>query len=124
VEKSGASVARVIAGGNFGSSLRLKLELPDQPPSKITAFGRLAGRRYAILAFCESSDYVSGVQTQKRRPVQREPIVLNLDRCRKFVELLERRVDNKSDSLPSVLRKEIPLYRSWRPDRYPGRSFW
>jgi hypothetical protein len=42
VEKSGASVARLIAGGNFGSSLRLKLELPDQPPSKITASGRLA----------------------------------------------------------------------------------
>jgi len=47
---------------------------------------------------CESC-YVFGVQTPKRRPVQRERIVLNLDRCRKFVELLERRVDNKSDPL-------------------------
>jgi hypothetical protein len=55
--------------------------------------------QYAILAFSESSDYVSDVQTPKCRPVQRERIVLNLDRCRKFVELLERRVDNKADPL-------------------------
>jgi hypothetical protein len=53
------------------------------------------GRQYAILAFSESSDYVSDVQTPKRRPVQRERIVLNLDRCRKFVELLERRVETR-----------------------------
>ena len=50
------------------------------------------GRRSALPAFSEPSDYVSGVQTPKRRSVKRERIVLNLDRCRKFVELLERRV--------------------------------
>jgi hypothetical protein len=69
-------------------------ELPKQFTPGLAAF-----RQYAILAFSESSDYVSDVQTPKRRPVQRERIVLNLDRCRKFVELLERRVDNKADPL-------------------------
>ena len=46
------------------------------------------------------------MQTPKRRPVKR--IALNLDRCRKFVELLERPVVDKVRSTHlSALRKGI-----------------
>jgi hypothetical protein len=77
---------------------RLHITKRRQRAFKVVGLSWIVGNTPSWL-FSESSDYVSGVQTPKRRPVQRERIVLNLDRCRKFVALLERRVDNKADPL-------------------------
>jgi hypothetical protein len=61
----------------------------------------------ANLAFLDSSDYVPGVQTPERRPAKRE-----LDRCRKFVELLEHPVPGIS---PLVRTRQAPVHRGRHP---------
>jgi hypothetical protein len=68
--------------------------------------------RAANLAFLDSSDYVPGVQIPKRRLAKRERSVLNLDRCRKCVELLEHPLRGIS---PLVRTRQSPVYRGRHP---------
>ena len=90
----------LLSGANFQSSKKL-----------------FPAERAANLAFLDSSDYVPGVQTPKRRLAKREHSVLNLDRCRKFVELLEHPLRGIS---PLVRTRQPPVHRGRHPVIHPN----
>jgi hypothetical protein len=56
-------------------------------------------RRCAILAFLNPEIKFPACNPPQRRPIKRKPIVLNLDQCRKLIDLLKRWIVHKSDPL-------------------------